>query len=242
MNNCGSDNIDKGQTINILTGCVSVINYFNVEACTLGNYMSLFAISGGSAVINTYKGSSNVYNESVGTESYGIKVDSSGRALIVNPETYDETHTGAGAAYALIGTGDSDHILLLGHRISAPVGGTTTGIYTANGKVTTFDKNNWEFMGRISTPNIKTFTSADTTPSVAGSNVFRTANAGATVITTFDDGIGGQEILIIFTDAVTTIAETDNIKLSAAFTSTVDDTMKLFYDGNFWYEVSRSVN
>ena len=50
------------------------------------------------------------------------------------------------------------------------------------------------------------------------------------------------QITIIFTDGLTTVDELTNIKLSAAFTSTADDTMTLVYDGTNWYEVSRSVN
>ena len=87
-----------------------------------------------------------------------------------------------------------------------------------------------------------TFASLDATPSVKGRRRFKAANGGATTITTFDDGQRGQEILIVFTDANTTLAETDNIKLSAAFTSSADDTMRLVYDGTSWFELSRSVN
>ncbi len=236
MTNCGSDNIDKGQTINILTGCSSMINYFNVEGCTLGNYMALFQISGGSAEITAYRASTNIYDEDVATESYGLRVDSLGDAIIRSPINYGETHIGAGISYALLGT-SSRHILVLGHDITAPVGGTTHGIYKGGNEVSVFNDHNWEFYGSISSPKIITFTSTDATPSVADGNIFKTANSGATVITTFHDGIVGQEILIIFTDAFTTIAETDNIKLSAAFTSTVDDTMKLVFDGTSWYEI-----
>ena len=87
-----------------------------------------------------------------------------------------------------------------------------------------------------------TFTNADTTPTVAGSTLFKTNNAGGTTITTFDDAVANQIITIIFTDANTTISEASNIKLSAAFTSTADDTIQLVYDGTSWYELSRAVN
>jgi hypothetical protein len=90
---------------------------------------------------------------------------------------------------------------------------------------------------------VSSFTNADTTPDVSGGwRIFSTANTGGTTITTFDKGYPGQAITIIFTDANTTISEANNIKLSAAFTSTADDTMSLVYDGTNWYELSRSVN
>lgn len=90
--------------------------------------------------------------------------------------------------------------------------------------------------------NIGNFEDLDTTPTVSSGNNFKAINTLATTITTFDDGYKGQIITIIFTTANTTIAETGNIKLSAAFTSTADDTMSLIYDGTNWYELARSVN
>lgn len=98
------------------------------------------------------------------------------------------------------------------------------------------------FTGRIVANTITTFGNGDVSPSVYLGNVFKTNNAGATTITTFDDGATGQEISILFTDANTTVSEAGNIRLSAAFTSTADDTMMLMFDGTNWFETSRSVN
>lgn len=96
-------------------------------------------------------------------------------------------------------------------------------------------------LGAIAT-KFQTFPDQDATPSVFGATLFKTANTGATSITTFDDGMEGQRILIVFTDSNTTLSEAGNIKLSAAFTSTADDTMELVFDGVSWYEVGRAVN
>lgn len=52
--------------------------------------------------------------------------------------------------------------------------------------------------------NADIFTNGDTTPSISGGNLFRTANAAPTSITTFDDGVNGQEFRIIVEDANTT--------------------------------------
>jgi hypothetical protein len=98
------------------------------------------------------------------------------------------------------------------------------------------------FTGRVVASTITTFADLDATPSVSAGNVFKTANSGATTVTTFDDGVAGQEILVIFGDANTTVDESGNIRLSAAFTSTADDTMRLVSDGTNWFELSRSVN
>jgi hypothetical protein len=98
------------------------------------------------------------------------------------------------------------------------------------------------FMGSGAAIEVPTFTDADTSPSVLLFDKWKASNTGATTITTFDDGSIGQEITVLFTNANTTISEAGNIKLSAAFTSSADDAMKLIYDGTNWYELSRSVN
>ena len=86
-----------------------------------------------------------------------------------------------------------------------------------------------------------TWASGDTTPSVLGGKAFKTANAGATTITFFDDGIEGQEITIVFGDANTTLTDGGNLALAGGFTSTTNDVMHLIYDGTVWCEISRSI-
>lgn len=89
-----------------------------------------------------------------------------------------------------------------------------------------------------------TFTDSDTTPSVKGRKLFRCANTGATTITTFDDGVPGQEITIVFTNSNTTVTDGGNLLLAGAanFTSSGDDTLSLAFDGTNWRETARSVN
>lgn len=55
----------------------------------------------------------------------------------------------------------------------------------------------------------------DATPSVAGNRHFKTANSGATSITTFDDGNNGQLIMIIADDDNTTITPGATLKCNA---------------------------
>lgn len=52
---------------------------------------------------------------------------------------------------------------------------------------------------------VGTAASGDTTPSVAGLAVLKTANGAATSITTFDDGLNGQFLIVQIQDANTTI-------------------------------------
>lgn len=98
----------------------------------------------------------------------------------------------------------------------------------------------------LTTPSVfgrfATFADADTTPSVSGGNLFKTANTGATTITALDNGVNGQEVTIVFGDANTTLSDASTLKLSAAITGTADDTITLVFDGTNWFEKSRSVN
>jgi hypothetical protein len=91
---------------------------------------------------------------------------------------------------------------------------------------------------------VPVFVDADTTPSVRQGTVFTVTNSGATSITTFNDAEVGQRILLMFTDANTTIVDGANLHLAggANFVSSADDTMELVWNGTSWFEISRSVN
>lgn len=89
-----------------------------------------------------------------------------------------------------------------------------------------------------------TFTDGDTTPSVGGANVFKAQNTAATTITAFDDGVSGQEIVIIFWNANTTIQNAVSMQLAGGvdYTGAPNATLTLVnLDGN-WFEKSRSAN
>ena len=90
----------------------------------------------------------------------------------------------------------------------------------------------------------ETFGSSDTTPSVKTGNVWRANNGSTTTITQFDDGIDGQQIVILFTNSNTTIQENANIKLSGGtnFVGTAEDILCLVKVNAVWYEKSRSIN
>ena len=89
---------------------------------------------------------------------------------------------------------------------------------------------------QIVTP-VRTLPVDDATPSVAGGRYFVTANTSIT-ITTFDDGMKGQEILIVFGDANTTIDFTGtNLEGNAGvdFAAAVNDHMNCIFDGTNWF-------
>ena len=85
---------------------------------------------------------------------------------------------------------------------------------------------------------VKSIPDGDTSPSVNGSNVFKTNNSSTTSITTFDDGVAGQKITVIFGDSNTTIVHGSGIYLrdGADVTPSANTTMSFVYDGTSWYE------
>jgi len=94
--------------------------------------------------------------------------------------------------------------------------------------------------GHIFSTKIGTFTSLDTTPTIAGGMTFKTANAGGTSITTLDDGIIGQRVTILINDANTTFVN-GTFKLQGAvnYAATTGEAINFVYDGTNWWETSR---
>lgn len=87
------------------------------------------------------------------------------------------------------------------------------------------------------------YAAGDTTPSVAGVSYMVIANAGAVVITDFDDGVDGQEVTLEFADANTTINRTHCFLAGGVnFVGSADDTITLVKRGASWREKCRSVN
>ena len=87
---------------------------------------------------------------------------------------------------------------------------------------------------------VGTFTDGDTTPSVEGVRFWLTANTGATSVTTFDDGIPGQHITVLFNDADTTLVHGATLQLAsdANFAAASGDTRAFATsDGTTWREV-----
>jgi hypothetical protein len=92
---------------------------------------------------------------------------------------------------------------------------------------------------------VQTFVASDTTPSVAGGTVFKTANAAPTTITMFDSGVDGQFIYVLINDANTTIDFTGtNLKGNAGadWSPTTGDSLECFFVNPSWYcRISKNV-
>lgn len=80
-----------------------------------------------------------------------------------------------------------------------------------------------------------TFSSSDTTPSVATGNLWKTHASGQT-LTTFDDGLTGQTVTVISTAAVVFDCTSTNLKAgSADITTAAGDVTVWTFDGTNWY-------
>ena len=89
-------------------------------------------------------------------------------------------------------------------------------------------------------PGLSTAANADTSPSVLGVFALKTANAGATTITFFDDGYEGQVIALVAGDANTTIQNDSGLIVltSPANVKLFDGEAMLFVlEGGVWHEV-----
>lgn len=88
-----------------------------------------------------------------------------------------------------------------------------------------------------------TFTDLDTTPSVKNAHVFIAANSAATTIAGFDDGIAGQEIIVLATNGNTTISALSiHLPGGVNITLTANDAAVFAFDGSSWRLASVSVN
>jgi hypothetical protein len=87
---------------------------------------------------------------------------------------------------------------------------------------------------------IRTYTAAGATPSVAGFKTVKVGQSGGVTITNLTGGTIGQQVTLFFTDANTTIASGTNFALNSGVTSASGMLLTLLYDGTKWYEVSRS--
>lgn len=89
-------------------------------------------------------------------------------------------------------------------------------------------------------PGLSTIANADTSPSVTGGFAFKTANAGATTVTFFDNGYEGQVIAVIAGDGYTTIQHDAGLIFltSQANVKLLDGEAMLFaLEGDVWHEV-----
>ena len=189
----------------------------------------------------TTGGSINLSSDAGG---YGGSLNMS--ASVSNGGGNIDTHSGGGSINTSNGGGSIDTTgngsIGLGTTANRI---TLVGTTASNGKTATFPN----VTGTVVVASVPATTlgSGATTLAVASIVVKLTGHAGGNTIGIITGGITGMSLVIIFEDALVTITDTDistanTVNLSAAFTSSANDTLSLVYDGNKWFETARSVN
>lgn len=224
-----------------MTGNFSEGNQYGIQLAEAGsNAPKQCVISGNNARLNDRHGvwirlgSDNLIEGNICSEN-GQETDA----------TYDNIRLEAGATLNRV----ANNICRRGSETNQPA----YGINMANGASNIIEGNDLRtggktaaFRNNVATTiqrgnqldGIVSFASTDTTPSVATGDVFKTANASATTITTFDDGHVGQRIEVIIGDANTTIdfsGTTLKGNAGADLTAGQGDSLACVYDGTNWY-------
>lgn len=168
----------------------------------------------------------------------GSTIKDSSFFLTITP--YSETGGAGGTGFAgqsqLVGVdtlGNSDDV---GTRVQTVDGQEVAGKQIVGAHGTDFDfASDGEI--RIKPEAFTAFGANDATPSVSGGKNFKTANAGATTITDFDDPVDGQDIVVMIDDANTTVDFTaSGLKGNGGvdWSPSSGDQLRCSYDGTDW--------
>lgn len=92
-----------------------------------------------------------------------------------------------------------------------------------------------------------TLAAAATTFATTSNVIEVTGDGGGNTVATITGGINGQFVLLKFVDGNVTMTDTaaataNTFNLAGGFTSAANRTLMLVFDGNKWFEVSRSLN
>lgn len=89
--------------------------------------------------------------------------------------------------------------------------------------------------------NTQTLVVSGATPSVAGGNVFRTSNSGATTITNFIGGVDSQQIVLVCGDTNTIVQNNANIAITGGtnFSCTLNNSIAFVFNSSssVWSEI-----
>lgn len=189
----------------------------------MGNSAASYGILSTLAVDSTIQGNL-VYDISNG---YGIAVTDGTNVNVLNNSTHDIS---------------SHNFRTTGTNTGCSFRGNTADDTNVSLSACVVIGNSWQG------PNTSVLTAADgdATPTVLGAtHLLIPSNTGATAITQLDDAVSGQQVTIVATNATnpSTLADSGNFNLSAAWAPGVGDTITLFTtNGTAWVEVSRSDN
>ena len=167
-----------------------------------------------------------------GGTAYGFNVVTTGDLLTISNNfiSNDDAVAGDSLQYANISVGATDRVYFYDNIVEASAGSTLVPFQAGTGKI------------QVSYLNYVQTLANDATPSVDLLSTVKTG--GTTTITDFDDGVVGQELLIL-SDHNVTITDNASIILAGgvSYVMKPSDTLTLrMINDQVWNEVSRSVN
>jgi hypothetical protein len=192
---------------------------------------------------NSWDGLADLISSDVGKGSDLVAHTATVRTVTETLDGYDDG-TVALAAPAVTSFANSTH----DHADAAGGGNTLTIPTIANYTNATHDHSNAANGGAlVEVVEVAAITDGDTTPSVVGASAFTVPNGASYAITTFNDGIEGQVIRLLFLSTTGKVDLVDGATLvlagGADWTNTsVGDTAIFILISSVWYELSRSVN
>lgn len=165
--------------------------------------------------------------------SYMFDIASSNNCSLVLPCVY-----GTDRLVRMTGTTSGTTLLLdfsgLGTPLSEVMATATEPLWfrnTGTGSGGTYDL--------LNLPTAVVIADGDATPFVSFAKIFKTANTAATTITKFEGGQSGDRILIMGTDANTTINDNSDIRTNGnlAWNTTGGDFIEFIKDSTIWREI-----
>lgn len=184
----------------------------------------------GAGTANVIVEGNNIKN----SNTTGIVVDTAASGVVINGNilTDDTANT------TNISVQNASTDVIVTNNIVKGTGGAGAGIVFAAAPTNCITHDNI-IEGFAANWIIHSFTDADTTPDVSVGRIFATNNTtGATTISMFDGGRAGQQIIVYFGDANTTIDFTGtNLEGNAGadFTGAVDDFLEAWFNGVKWF-------
>ena len=184
----------------------------------------------------------NVIHEEGSTVDIGAGISvgaSSGRIVVTNNALTFSTARAAAGIIVAIGTSDC---LVEGNDITAASGFRLSGLFGGFAQIpspmtNTVQINRNYYNGTPSDSPVISFSANDTSPSVAGGTAFSTSNSTSTTVSTFDNGVVGQQILVLVGDGNTTFNfSTSNLKGNGGvnWAAPVNSSLQAYFDGTNW--------
>lgn len=225
------------------SGQPNTFNWGMTNSGGTGANGSLFLRNGGTVANIAFAAAVN------GTAQFIINGSQQNTVLAANTGTGLNQGCGVGAAHDFT----DSRFLVVGHKTTIPVA-ILRAPAAHNNNILEYQKSDGTVYGSVNSIGVigtvnkaVTLAAGVTTFAVTSNTMTITGDGGGNTVATITAGVNGQLLTLIFVDALVTITDTaaataNTVNLSAAFTSAANTTLQLVFDGNKWFEISRSIN